>query len=501
MRGAETMSILRYFRRDRRGNVAVTFALALIPILGAAGVAIDYGRAAMARSRMADAVDAALLSLGSKPAMTDSAAKTLITNWVDAQLKDQTIGTWRVDSFTQDGTGKMDVTVSGSVPTTISSLLGIDSMPIAVASQAVRSINKLEVALVLDTTASMNQPATKMSSLKQAATDLVNKITADPNADVKIAVIPYGQYVNIGVANRNQPWVSVPADYTTPAAAPYCDPDITSETICDKTTTTKTTCTKYSDGVPYTTTCSTSTCTASHVVTYNPPKAGKCYTPTATPHKFTGCVGSPNYPDNVSDSNASRVYPGYLDLTCNSQMIPLTKDVATVKSTISGLTAKDNTYIPSGLAWGFNALSPAVPLTEAAPYDTTGRNFNPAKALVLMTDGFNTMLRNTTTSKTSTSFGRHDKSPGTNADGSTKIATQTNTWTSELCTNIKAQNIEVFTVAYTLDSSIAGAPEAKTMLKNCASRPENFFDAADSAALLAAFAQIAEDMNNLRLSR
>ena len=493
------MSILNSLRRDRRGNVAVTFALAIIPLLGAAGVAIDYGRASLAKARMTEAVDAALLAVGSKPTMSDDAAKTMITNWVNAQLKDQTIGSWEITSFKQDS-GKIDLTVAGDVPTTIASLLGVQSLPIGVSSQAVRSINKLEVALVLDTTASMNQPATKMTSLKQAATDLVTKITADPKADVKIAVIPYGQYVNIGVANRNQPWVSVPADYSTTKDA-YCDPDITSATICDKSTTTKTSCVKYSDGVPYTTTCSTTTCTASHVETYDPPKKGTCYAAKTTNYTFSGCVGSPNYPDNVSDDNAARVYPGYLNLTCNSEMIPLTNDVSKVKTTIKNLTTKDNTYIPSGLAWGFNALSPAVPLTEAAAYDPTGRNLNPSKALVLMTDGFNTMLRNTTTNKTSTSFGRHDKSPGTNADGSVKIPTQTNTWTAELCTNIKKKNIEVFTVAYTLDSSIPGAPEAKQMLKDCASSPDNFFDAADSAQLLAAFSQIAEDMNNLRLSR
>ena len=52
--------------------------------------------------------------------------------------------------------------------------------------------------------APVRHPAPKLTSRKQAASALVTKITADPKADVKIAVIPYGQYVNIGVANRNQ---------------------------------------------------------------------------------------------------------------------------------------------------------------------------------------------------------------------------------------------------------------------------------------------------------
>ena len=75
--------------------------------------------------------------------MSDDAAKTMITNWVNAQLSGQTIGTWSIDSLTQSN-GKIDVKVSGSVPTTVASLIGVKSLPIAVASQAVRSINKLE---------------------------------------------------------------------------------------------------------------------------------------------------------------------------------------------------------------------------------------------------------------------------------------------------------------------------------------------------------------------
>lgn len=467
------------------------FGLAAIPVVAATGVAIDYGRTAMAHSHLTDTLDAAVLAVGSKPAMTDAAATTLVNDWLSAKLADDsTIKDWKIDSLTQKD-GKVTVTASANVPTTLTNIIGVANMPISVLSEAIRSVNKLELALVLDTTASMNQPNTKMSGLKTAATSLVNKVTADAKADVKIAVVPYGQYVNIGVANRNQPWVSVPADYSTTKDA-YCDPDIKSATICDASTSTKSTC--YNDGIPYS--CTKTTCTQSHVETYDPPKPGKCYPAKTTNYTFSGCIGSPAYPDNVKDDNPARVYPGYLNLTCTKTFVPLTNNFTTVKNTINSLTPSDPyTYLPSGLAWGFNALSSAVPLTEAAAYDSTGRNLNPAKALVLMTDGFNTVTRNPTTNKSNANFGKHDQSTAP------KIATQANTWTAELCANIKAKNIEVYTVAYQLDSSLTGATEAKDMLKACASSANNFYDAADSAQLLAAFGQIAEDLNNLRLTR
>lgn len=493
--GVSSMSVFDLFRRDRRGNVAVIFGLAAIPIVAATGIAVDYGRASMAHARLADVLDAAVLAVGAKPSMTDAAATTVVTDWVNAQLGESgTISSWTLDSLAQSN-GKITVHASAQVPTTLTKLIGVDSMPVRVLSEAIRSVNKLEVALVLDTTESMNQPATKMSSLKTAAKNLVARITADPKADVKIAIVPYGQYVNVGVANRNQPWISVPADYntTTPGSCP--DP-ITKETICDQYSTSTYSCQSLKDGVLVNGTCTTKTCIASHDVIYDPPKQPKCSDPKTTPHTFSGCVGSPAYPKNVSDDDATRVYPGYLDLTCGSPFTPLTATVKTVTTAIDALKAANDTYIPSGLAWGFNVLSSVTPITDAAPYDPTGRNLNPTKALVLMTDGLNTKLRNTTTNTASTSFGRHDGNPAKNPDGTLKTATQTNTWTLELCTNIKAKNIEIYTVAFMVPDETA-----KTMLQACASSSDNYFDAADATALLAAFGQIAEDMNNLRLTR
>ena len=57
------MSILRRFRRDRSGNVAIVFALLAVPMLGAVGCAIDYSRANQIRSKLQSAADAA--SVGS----------------------------------------------------------------------------------------------------------------------------------------------------------------------------------------------------------------------------------------------------------------------------------------------------------------------------------------------------------------------------------------------------------------------------------------------------
>jgi Flp pilus assembly protein TadG len=51
------------WRRDRAANVAITFGLLLVPVVGAVGAAIDYSRANSARTAMQNALDSAALSI------------------------------------------------------------------------------------------------------------------------------------------------------------------------------------------------------------------------------------------------------------------------------------------------------------------------------------------------------------------------------------------------------------------------------------------------------
>jgi Flp pilus assembly protein TadG len=54
---------MRNFWHDRKGNVAILFALAIVPVMGAMGAALDYSRANAYRTDMQKAVDATALAL------------------------------------------------------------------------------------------------------------------------------------------------------------------------------------------------------------------------------------------------------------------------------------------------------------------------------------------------------------------------------------------------------------------------------------------------------
>ena len=65
---------MRRFFRDRRGNTAIVFALALIPIMFLTGMGIDFSSAASKRIRLNAAADAAALSMVTPTAMSETCA-------------------------------------------------------------------------------------------------------------------------------------------------------------------------------------------------------------------------------------------------------------------------------------------------------------------------------------------------------------------------------------------------------------------------------------------
>ena len=57
-----TVGLLDQFRRDQRGNLAVIFALACVPLISAIGCAIDYTEAVRIKSKLQSAADAAAVA-------------------------------------------------------------------------------------------------------------------------------------------------------------------------------------------------------------------------------------------------------------------------------------------------------------------------------------------------------------------------------------------------------------------------------------------------------
>ena len=81
------MAVSRSFLNEHRGNVAVTFAVAALPIMLAAGAAIDYSAANRSKAALDSFADAAVLAVTSQSAMsmTADAAQTRAVDYFNSQ--------------------------------------------------------------------------------------------------------------------------------------------------------------------------------------------------------------------------------------------------------------------------------------------------------------------------------------------------------------------------------------------------------------------------------
>ena len=450
---------LRRCARETHASTAIIFALAAFVLAALIGLAIDYGRGSRARERLQVALDNAVIAAATRKSDGYNDGQAVMTsfmasNWLKPDGSDAPVLTYQ-----EIGADTVSGSASINLPTTFARILGRTELELGVNSQAKFGTNAIEVALVLDTTASMT--GAKIAALQAAATQLITQAYAGPDAanKVKIAIVPFAQYVNIGTVYRGQSWLANSAD--TSGTENVCswvpaDPNAT----C-------TTRTGYwnNDGIqtPYT----YQDCGAS---------VQQCAMQPVT-HTWNGCVGSRAYPLDVSQPSASagQPVPAMLDAWCGAALQRLTNDQSALSAMIASLTAQGETYLPSGLIWGWRLLSDQAPFADAASPTATPRV---RKVIVMMTDGFNTLAP---------TYPAHDDWGN---------ATQADSLTAQTCTNIKAANIEIYAITF----DVTEVP-AKTRMAACASAPPYYFDAQSGNQLVEFFGLIGRSLSPVRLAR
>lgn len=465
----------KVFRKDE-GSTTVVFSLCFVSVVMACGAAIDFGRWQNAQTEAAAIVDAAALSAvsaGDVPVPTMEAIATEYIKSNVAALDLSIEGGLPRYSYNSD-TKEFTVDFTGKMPTSIMSLAGISKVDVNVTATAIRpSLPPIEMVLALDTTGSM--AGSKIAALKVAATNMVTSVLKGP--DSKIGIVPFSNYVNIGVGRRKNKFFSVPDDYSVQTTS--CSTTYPDKKGCSIVTTKKT-CTSTNDGVTTTYPCTSSTevCTSWG----NPVKTCK---PAIASYKFSGCIGSREEAYRARIDDSSRKYPGFLNTSCASEMLDLTSNATLAKSKIASLTASGETYLPNGLTWGWNMLDSEDPLNSAATM-TAMKAKSGMKVLVLMTDGATTLAPSTKDMSTHVAP----------ASSIYKSVDYSNTLSAQLCSNIKSAGIEIYTVQFNVaDASL------QNLLVNCASSASKAYQADNANELAFAFDKILADLTQVRLAQ
>lgn len=324
---------VRRFRDDTSGNVAIIFGLATIPLLIAAGSAVDIARGYIVQTRLQAALDAAALAAAAAVGLSEEERFELGATVFAANYDGSLLGGPASPVFSLDD-GVLTASVDASLDTTLMNVAGVSELSVATSTEiTIPSVRDAEIALVLDYSNSMSWSG-KYQTMREAAIDLVEQLTAGGGAErVQIGLVPFSHHVYVTLPEQYVEgesgfgtWTGCTYDrmypYNTQATTPDPDDDET----------------KWGIEVP------------------------------GDPHNGWGCWGY-----------ASR----------NLVVQPLTFDHASVTSQLEAMTPYAWTNIALGMAFGWHLLTPNAPFTQGVD---PGVEPDVLKAIVLLTDGVQTQM-------------------------------------------------------------------------------------------------------------
>ncbi len=222
--------MLRDFWNDRRGNYMIVTAVAIVPIMGALAISVDYAQMSRQRQDTLNALDAAGIATARMITSGASAdtAKAFARTFFDANLgtvdpADAALTVVLPTENTGGGTLKLtaDLNYRPYFFPTFASLLsnasGADELSFNATSE-IRLKDTLEVALVLDNSGSMDYLGSgsgqkRMALLQDAAKQLVDTLAAEGEQlkqlpkPVEFGVVPFAASVNVGSQYASASWM------------------------------------------------------------------------------------------------------------------------------------------------------------------------------------------------------------------------------------------------------------------------------------------------------
>jgi Flp pilus assembly protein TadG len=323
-----TSTFNRYTKADG-GATAILFAVSLVPIIAAAGAAIDFISFFNTRTHMQAALDAGSLA-GATAAGASAAQRIQIaTDTFNANMNTADLANSSIKVNFKPNAKTVEGSASLEMPTTLMSLVGVDVMNVGANSEvSIPTDKNAEIAFVLDYSGSMTEMAgsqVKYVAMRDAVTKLVNNLTASNASKLKFAMVPFSDQVYTDIPNPFVLGQFGPGMWTG--------------------------------------------CTLDNPSPYNltdvPPSAGDASKWNQPAVKRSSCNGY---------------------VARNLKLRPLSNDFSGLKSQVASMTPYAYTHIALGVQFGYQALSPN------GIYNASGKvakynDSNTIKYLVVLTDG------------------------------------------------------------------------------------------------------------------
>ncbi|TYL94166.1 TadE/TadG family protein [Bradyrhizobium rifense] len=539
--------LLARFVSAEQGNIAVIFAITLLPILCMVGAAVDYSRASRARSSMQAALDSTALMLSK-----DLTAGTITTSdistkalsyfsglYTDTEAKGVNISP-TYTAATTSAAATLLLNGSGYITSDFMQIAGFPTLGFNTTSTSTWGNAKMRVALVLDNTGSMAQDG-KITALRNAVAGsggLIDQLSAlsKNSGDVYISVVPFAKDVNVGSSNYAQSWIdwtsweaeapdlvsSKPSNWANIGPGSNCPwtmsnngftcvngPGSTSavSTIPNSGSNKGLICPGTNGGGSYKYHYLINGC-------YNSVASGSTYTHTWQPNShstWSGCITDRTQPYDAQStapntSTVATLFPAeqyYENSTsfCSSSastqlepIIPLSYNWSALKTAVNAMQPTGGTNQVVGLAWGWLSLLQSAPLNAPAESGTSGTTYN--RVIILLSDGLNTENR-------WPAYG--DGSSQTTTYGNSTFPGSIDARQQVLCDNLHnardSGGAPMYTI-YTIQVNTSSpADPTSAILKYCASSPDKFYMLTSSSQIVTTFNTIGTALSKLRLAR
>ncbi|WP_421913717.1 pilus assembly protein TadG-related protein [Mesorhizobium sp.] len=549
--------MLKNFCRSKSGNFSLLLALGLPAILTAVAFASDVSTLMRAKSNLQNALDAANLA-SSHLGDLDVTRPDAFNRYFQANIAGHAelgnaVATLNVDKGVNFV--KTKAVASADVNLNFAFLFGSEKHITADAS-AVESNNQLEVVLVLDNTGSM--AGARMTALRQATKSLLDYLEAvkSPTRKVRVSLVPFVTAVNVNGEGFDPSWIDMDGKSSTNGVNfPVIDGKRPNHMALFKQLQQDVPAAKRTgwNGTGW------KGCVEARPGAYNisdtppdPSRPDTLFVPYFAPDdpdvakKPSGSYGNSataynnSYLDDVSDKTklaqsggnilgidlgglvggivdmllganmekvAKYVAPANKIITeantavtvgpnraCPTPIVPLTDNFDKLRKAASDMTEWNGsgTNVSEGLSWGMRVLSPDPPYTDGTPWKTPGVS----KVVMLLTDGENVVYgaSNQPTKSDYTSYG-YLAGGRFGSDNQTTAARNVDGWTKSVCTQLKSQGAQIYTMVLQSDTAAN-----RTLYSACASNPTDYYAVNDPSNLPNVFQQIANKFSKLQLT-
>ncbi len=418
------------FLADTAGNVALIFAVAAIPILFAAGVAIDYTHFYLKSSTTQSALDTAVLAGAVVLSSGDDAAISAAEKFFATNNQNKPV---QVSFKVEDGIVYGDAFFS--LKTSLSGIYGYTKLEAKISSAAASASigHGVELAIVVDVSGSMGRD---IPDLRIAVTSILDQIYRgnETAPETWVSIIPFGGRVNLTndglswFANGEVPGTSGAAQDTGGAFANV----------------------------------------GTWGVTLNPDPKCKIKSYIADFPRICAArrTNSNQWSDALPGTEKFKFFEGDAEVCPVSRAQGLVNSLSVLQKVADNLCAGHGTSTQEGIAWGWRAVSPKWKGLWGDPNLPLDNESSPGKVVVIMTDGKN----------------HPDQS-----DDAISVS-EADAELLKTCEAMKNEGITVYAITFGMNG------ELSSLYQKCTTKPEYEISAENASELIGAFAGIGKNI-------